>query len=158
MLDDVSENAVQGAAKTKRRRLAEWPRQRYSLDFKLKVLKETFAPGASVAVVALRHNMNTNVVFRWRKQHREGQLGGGPRLSGKKALSPAFVPVGVIDHAGVLALPTPQEKEAVVVRAPAPAEPGVIEIETALGTKLRLTGHVDERMLRLVLGEIRRRR
>jgi transposase len=158
MLNDVPENADRGVPKTKRRQLAEGPRQRYSPDFKLKVLKETFAPGASVAAVALRHNMNTNVVFRWRRQHREGQLGGGARLSARKALAPAFVSVGVVDRAGVLALPAPQEKENAVMCSPAPADPGVIEIETALGTKLRLTGNVNERMLRLVLAEIRRRR
>jgi transposase len=31
-------------------------------------------PGASVAVVARRHDVNANQVFHWRKLYREGRL------------------------------------------------------------------------------------
>jgi transposase len=46
----------------------------YPLAFKQQVVKETLEPGASVSIVARRHDMNANVVFEWRKQYREGKL------------------------------------------------------------------------------------
>jgi transposase len=147
----------------KRRALAAGSRRGYDLDFKLKVLNETFAPDASVAAVARRHGMNTNVLFRWRKQFREGRLGG------KTLPAAGFVPVHVDDDAGdVRLLPAPREPGGENVKVAGPAEPapaqaqagskipGLIEIETAGGVKLRLSGRVDDRALRRVLAAIRR--
>ena len=143
-------------------RLAKGPRQRYSLDFKLQVVKETLAPGASVSVVARRHGMNTNVIFRWRKQFREGQLGNGRLLADKGSPAAGFVPIHVAeDVPPVRALPAPQKPGGENVKAVGLAEaggktPGLIEIETAGGVKLRLSGRVDDRALRRVLAAIRR--
>ena len=145
----------------KRRALAAGSRRGYDPDFKLKVLNETFAPDASVAAVARRHGMNSNVIFRWRKEFREGQLGNG-RLP-----AAGFVPIHVGDDAGDVALlPAPQRPGGESVKAAGPAEPapaqaggktpGLIEIETAGGVKLRLSGRVDDRALRRVLAAIRR--
>lgn len=145
----------------KRRALAAGARRGYDLDFKLKVLNETFAPDASVAAVARRHGMNSNVLFRWRKQFREGQLGG------KILPAAGFVPVHVADDAGgVRRLPAHHEPGGENVMASGPTEPapasagsktpGLIEIETADGVKLRLSGRVDDRALRRVLAAIRR--
>ena len=39
------------------------------------IVEETLVPGASVARVARRHDVNANQVFYWRKLYREGQLG-----------------------------------------------------------------------------------
>src|SRR6516165_12823146 len=41
------------------------------------IVEETLAPGASVARVARRHDVNANQVFYWRKLYREGRLGLG---------------------------------------------------------------------------------
>ena len=38
-------------------------------------MEETLQAGASVAVIARRHDVNANQVFTWRKLHREGRLG-----------------------------------------------------------------------------------
>ena len=78
-----------------------------------------------------------------------------------------FVPIHVADDAeDVRLLPAPHEPGGENVKAagpvePAPAEaggktPGLIEIETAGGVKLRLSGRVDDRALRRVLAAIRR--
>jgi transposase len=116
-------------------------------------------PGASVSVVARRHGMNTNVIFRWRKLFREGQLGNG------ELLAAGFVPIHVADDArDVRLLPGPQKPGGETVKAAGLAEPaqaggkipGVIEIETADGVKLRIEGRVDDRALRRVLAAIRR--
>jgi|ERR1035441_7838821 transposase-like protein len=47
--------------------------RRYSSAFKRKVVKESLVPGASVSVVARRHDINSNIVFRWRKEFREAE-------------------------------------------------------------------------------------
>ena len=41
---------------------------------KRQIIEETLKPGASVAVVARKHEVNANQVFLWRKQYREGWL------------------------------------------------------------------------------------
>src|ERR1035438_7434492 len=94
MLSDTSQSGPRGSETERRRQLAEGPRRRYSLDFKRQVLQEIVAPGASVAVVARRHGLNTNVVFRWRRQHREGRL-GTERLPGA-----GFLPIHVAEEPG----------------------------------------------------------
>ena len=65
-------------------------RRRYSREFKLQVLAECDAPGASVAKVAMAHGINANIVHHW-------------RLVDHKAQSPTpvtarqFVPVHMTD-------------------------------------------------------------
>jgi transposase-like protein len=75
MVSDSTQSAPIRTGTGRRNQLAEGLRRRYRLDFKLQVVTETLAPGASVSVVAQRNGMNTNVVFRWCKQFREGRLG-----------------------------------------------------------------------------------
>lgn len=42
-------------------------RRRYSPEFKAKILKECQVPEASVANVALRYGLNTNLIHKWRR-------------------------------------------------------------------------------------------
>lgn len=42
-------------------------RRRYSPEFKARLLKECQAPEASVANVALRYGLNTNLIHKWRR-------------------------------------------------------------------------------------------
>jgi len=60
-------------------------RRSYSKAFKRRVVAETLEPGASVAEVARRHGLNSNMVFLWR---------GDPRF-GPGRDAPAFLPVEV---------------------------------------------------------------
>lgn len=127
------------------------PRRQYSLELKLRVVKETLAPGASVSIVARRHNINSNVVFRWRKEYREGNLG--------ENTAGAFVPVRVVRDAPAVPaisvprvpLPEPVLREG---EAAAPARcknGGIMELALPGGFSLRLDADVDERALRRVL-------
>lgn len=50
------------------------PRRLRSLAEKRAIVEETLEPGASVAVVARRHEVNANLVFGWRKLYRAGLL------------------------------------------------------------------------------------
>jgi transposase len=54
------------AAKKQRRRTIKERRD---------IVEETLVPGASVARVARRHDVNANQVFYWRNLYREGRLG-----------------------------------------------------------------------------------
>jgi|SRR5690606_19736313 len=48
-------------------------RRRYTPEFRLSVLKECEAPGNSIAEVALKHQLNANLVHRWRRDHQRSQ-------------------------------------------------------------------------------------
>jgi transposase-like protein len=50
-------------------------RRRRSVEEKRRMVEETLEAGASVARIALRHRINVNQVFSWRKKYREGRLG-----------------------------------------------------------------------------------
>jgi len=43
-------------------------RRQYSEALKRQMVSETQAPGASVSIVARRHDVNSNQLFRWRRQ------------------------------------------------------------------------------------------
>jgi transposase len=49
-------------------------RRRRSVVDKLAIVRETFAPGATVSGVARRHQVNANQVFAWRKLCQDGSL------------------------------------------------------------------------------------
>ena len=65
-------------------------RRRWSAEEKLRIVAESLEGGVSVAAVARRHEINANQLHTWRRQAREGGLGG---FGG-------FVPVHVIGEAG----------------------------------------------------------
>lgn len=117
-------------------------KRRYSSAFKRKVVKESLVPGASVSVVARRHDINSNIVFRWRKEFREA--GHDREVQSKKGLADAgFIEVDLVDNAsGARLLPAPREPGGGNVKAAGtPAQgktPGLIEIETAGGVIRRI--------------------
>ena len=46
------------------------PRRRYEHSFKRQVVAETLVEGATIAGIALRHGLNANLVFNWKKDQR----------------------------------------------------------------------------------------
>ena len=134
--------------------------RRYSAAFKRQVVRETLAPGSSVSIVARRHDINSNIVFRWRKEFRDMEHGRIVRAK-KDKREPGLVEVGLVDNAAaVRMLPASGKADSENARPVSlPAEvnaPGVIEIETSRGVKLRVSGRVDHRTLSSVLTAIRR--
>jgi transposase len=130
--------------------------QSYSLKFKLELVAEALAPGASVSAISRRRNVNANLIFTWRKQYRAGRLGPPGALDG----SPAFVPVGIVDGTGqampVTCLPVleaPQQQSSAAARtAPKPTPVSrAIELELRNGIKLRLDAGMATDTLRRVL-------
>ena len=45
-------------------------RRQFSVDFKRRVVAEIYTAGTSVSVVARRHDINANLLFRWRDDPR----------------------------------------------------------------------------------------
>ena len=114
-------------------------RRTYSREYKLEVVEECSAPGASVAGVALSHRINANLVRRWIVRHRQGRLGGEPRAT--------LLPV-------TLSMPRARAE-----RAPPRAKlvtAGIIEIELETG-RIRVCGAVDAAALRMVLEVLAKR-
>lgn len=48
-------------------------RRRYTPEFRLSVVKECDIPGNSIAEVARQHQLNANLVHRWRRDHQRSQ-------------------------------------------------------------------------------------
>jgi transposase len=92
------------------------------------------APGASVSLVARQYDVNTNLVFSWRK--RLGATAPAP-------LAPQMVPVVVVADPPVAAPPTSSAE--------------VIEIELPRGYRVRVGSAVKGAALRLVLDALERR-
>jgi transposase len=129
-------------------------------------------PGASVAEIARRHGVNANLVFNWRRSARAacaaGAEGAAPSAPARSdamlaASDPGFIPIGVFTRApdggpaliaggGVAQkLPSPAAR----ARANVEGRTGLIEIDLADGTRLRVDGFVNERALRHVLSALR---
>lgn len=139
--------------------------RQYSLDLKRRIVEETFVPGASVSIVARRHNVNANMVFTWRKRYREGTLGPSqPASKATASASQGLIRIGVLEPgSGVRParvdnsspVPSPQ---AVRCKEPSAAETGssgaagIIDIELPNRVKLRVPAAIEEVTLRLVLG------
>jgi transposase len=93
---------------------------------KRRIVAETRMPGASVSVVARRHDVNANQLFRWRRQYEAGAAGAGEAQ---------LVPVTVRP-------------------SPAPAG-GTIEIDLMSGARVRINGVVDGVALCQVLDRLK---
>ena len=115
---------AQGAAKAKKRRR--------TIKERRDIVEETLVPGASVARVARRHDVNANQVFYWRKLFREGRLG--------ISMNPGLLPVKV----------EAQQVTETVKRNIRTLSPGTMEIEFPRGT-LRIAGSVDVVALRTAM-------
>lgn len=59
----VTEREGQAASDRARRRRRVW-----SDEEKRRIVAETLAPGASVSIVARRHDLNANLLFTWRRR------------------------------------------------------------------------------------------
>jgi transposase len=103
-------------------------------------VEETLVAGASVARVALKHGVNANQVFQWRRLYRDGKLGAPPQSAMK------LLPVSVADDEE---LPKPAPTEVVSSRL------GAIHIELPGEVRISLEGSVDPAMVRAVLMSLR---
>jgi transposase len=62
------------------------PRRRWTPIEKLRIVEQSLAPDASVAEVARRHNVNPNVIYRWRHEAKTGAVSTTPDDQSRFAL------------------------------------------------------------------------
>src|SRR5438270_13947992 len=105
-------------------------RRQYSEALKRQMVAETQAPGASVSIVARRHDVNSNQLFRWRRQ----------LLPKAVVESGAMVPVEIAPDDG---RPRRTDRE------------GVIEITCGCGARVRLSRAADPETVRQVIELLR---
>ena len=120
--------------------LGAGPRRRRSAVERRRVVEETLVAGASVARVALKHGLNANQVFQWRRLYRDGKLGVPPEGTLK------LLAVSVADDEEV---PRPEPTEVASSRL------GAIHIELPGEVRISLEGNVDPAVVRVVLMSLR---
>jgi transposase len=137
-------------------------RRRGPAEEKRRIVEETRAPGASVSVVARRHDINANLLFKWKRLEEAGEP-DRPLLVGSE-----FVPIGVVGRADdggpALLARMPgvadghRQKGSGEPRGPSGLESraGVIEIDLPDGARIRVDALVDGRALARVLSALKR--
>jgi len=119
-------------------------RRSWSKQERRQVVEETLQPGASVSLVARAHDVNTNQVFKWRKQYREGRLDIAPSSNTPSTL----VPVKISDS--LPAAGRTSARQRLKTR-----RPGIIDID--LGhARVRIEGAADPDCVRAALDGLMR--
>ena len=129
MADRAEQVSTYGVMDTKQQPGATKRRQ-YSEALKRQMVAETQVPGASVSIVARRHDVNSNQLFRWRRQ----------LLPKTMIESGAMVPVEIAPDGS---RPRRTDRE------------GVIEIAFGCGARVRLRGEISSETLRQVIELLR---
>src|SRR3954453_2358088 len=117
------------------------PERRRRVEEKPRLVAQTFEPGVSVCAVARRNSIAPGLLFTWRRQAREGRLGGSEPAS-------PFVPVTIAPELtpSVPALApavAPLASEAAPDPPPRRRRTGLIEIELGGGRRLTVDRDVD---------------
>jgi transposase len=128
---DTSQQAIQVRGSGSKRRFR-------TVEEKRRIVEETLQPGASVARVARAHGVNANQVFGWRQLYRQG------RLERKQRQAPSLLPVRVTNATAAVESASGSTRR---------SRSGVIHVELLKG-QLRIAGHVDAEVLRVVLEKL----
>ena len=121
-------------------------RRRWSEEEKRRIVAEAEAPGASVSVVARRHDLNANLLFTWRRRFGRTESGAGVD-------SAAFIPAVIApDESAAAGEPavTPREEGEAIRGKSAPRRPGLIEIILPGGSRVI----VDKAVSAAALGRV----
>ena len=122
-------------------------RRSWTIEQKREIAVESLAPGTVSVVIARRHGIGTGLLYTWRKQLFNGELGEVTRLVPSflrvdMAPEPCEVRASLLGDRGPPSSPAP---------APSPRPEGVIEILLAGGVSVRVDAQVDGAALRRVL-------
>jgi transposase len=102
-------------------------RRRWSEDEKLKIVLDSLQAPRLISATARRYGIARSLLLQWRRLFRVEQKDA--------AQQPGFVPAVVVPASSDTAVPAPA------------AGVGVIEIEFATGSRMRITGVVDKATL-----------
>ena len=103
-------------------------RRRWSSAEKEQLVAASLAPGAVVSALAREAGLHPSQLYKWRRL-----------LCVRQGAASRFTPVQIIGEAAAPGLPAPA---------------GVIEIELANGTRLRITGAVDAATVSAAVGAL----
>lgn len=118
------------------------PRRRWPEETKRKIVEETFKPGASVAIVARRYELNANVVFAWRRMYRAEEIRKGSAKGDAE-----LIPVKIIAPAP--GCETLRERPQAAV-----PQTESIEVLLAGGTQVRFSGALAREALREIIAAV----
>lgn len=113
-------------------------RRRFSREEKRQIVQDALASGESFSLAARRHNLNANLLFKWRQQYERGLLD-------PQSPSPEFVSVTVASQATPESLPESHRFPKI----------GRMEIILANGHRLSITGKACSTTLRIALETLR---
>ena len=134
MAETETEVSTNGVVDTKRSSNGSKRRQ-WTRALKRRIVAETLEPGASVSIVARRHDVNANQVFKWRRE-----MAPKPRAAAKQSVT--MLPVEIV--------PEPSEPQ------PRARRSGTIEISFACGARVCVRGEVSPETLRRVIEQLLR--
>jgi transposase len=123
----VSTNEIMDTSLSGKRRHKVWPEA-----LKREIVAACMKPGASVSVVARQYDVNTNMVFTWRKLY------------------------GGTTEAASLLMPVVVTPDPPAVASPAP-KADLIEIELPGGYRVRIGNNIKAAALRVLLDALERR-
>ncbi len=129
--NEVSTTGLVDTKQSRPARRREWPE-----ELKRQMVTETLEAGSSVSLVARRHDVNANQLFKWR---REMLLNESPAV----AEGGPMVPIEIVPE------PERRPRRRRVERA------GFIEIEFGCGARVCIRGEVAPRTLRQVIELLR---
>jgi transposase len=133
MAEATPEVSANGVVDTKRSASGAKRRQ-WTRALKRRIVAETLEPGASVSIVARRHDVNANQVFKWRRE-----MAPKPRVTAKPSVT--MLPVEIV----------PEANES----RPRLRRSGMIEISLAGGARICIRGEVSLETLRQVVELLR---
>lgn len=119
-----------------------------TLDEKLRIVAEASQPGASVAAIARKYDLNANLLFGWRRLHRQGLLAGqrhAPPLLPVEITSPTITPT---QRASVV----PERGQDRGRRPALSTAQSCIEIVLGSETRIYLRGEAQGEVLARILG------
>jgi len=119
-------------------------RPNFKPEFKIRLARRASEPGVSVSMLAQENDINVNMLFKWRRQLREGLLDG-------VAHRQTMLPVSIVDeNPASLPMITPSDMPSTVAERAETSSCGVIEIQIA-GAVVRVNGAADLAALRAIL-------
>ncbi len=124
-------------------------RRNFTPEFRKQLAQRAAEPGVSVSLLAQENDINVNMLFKWRRELREGRLDGVVHRQ-------AMLPVTIVEEnpANLPLANSTDMPDAVAGQAAAANRQGVIEIQMA-GAIMRFDGQADLATIRAVLGMLR---
>jgi transposase len=134
MANDPDQVSTKSLADTKRKSQSVGRRRDWPEALKRQMVTETLEPGASVSIVARRHDVNANQLFKWRRELL-------PKAVPAVVEGGAMVPVEIV-------MEQPRRRRRTDPK-------GTIEIEFGSGARVSLRGEVVPAVLRQVIELLR---